>query len=191
LEDAEEMSEERRLFYVGLTRAKDRLFLLHAFRRTSWGQTDAKEPSRFLDEMPAELIDGRKPRKAKKTVDWSWNSSSPTRASSAGSRGTSASYPSVRSDRYRSTPSQSSSGQSWQSQPKPKPLPKRQNPFKKEIKEGKYKAGQRVRHAKFGDGIVVESRVRRDREEVTVAFGDKNAGIKTLDTSIAKLEIRK
>jgi len=57
-DDPEEMAEERRLFYVGVTRAKDRLYLLHAFRRTLFGVDQVNEPSRFLQEIPPQLIAG-------------------------------------------------------------------------------------------------------------------------------------
>src|SRR5206468_8599638 len=46
------IEEERRLFYVGLTRAKERLLLLHASSRLLWGRTTQHLPSRFLDELP-------------------------------------------------------------------------------------------------------------------------------------------
>ena len=49
-----------------------------------------------------------------------------------------------------------------------------------------FRTGQKVRHARFGDGIVVESKVTGDDEEVTVAF--KNTGIKKLAASFANLE---
>ena len=60
-DDPEEMAEERRLFYVGVTRAKDRLYLLHTFRRTLYGTEQVNERSRFLDEMPARLVEGGSP----------------------------------------------------------------------------------------------------------------------------------
>ena len=44
LEDPDEMAEERRLCYVGITRAKDRVFLSYAFRRTMWGSSDVARP---------------------------------------------------------------------------------------------------------------------------------------------------
>ena len=49
-EDPDQMEEERRLMYVGITRAKDRLFLVRAFRRMIWGRSEVYEPSRFLRE---------------------------------------------------------------------------------------------------------------------------------------------
>lgn len=56
LEDPEGLEEERRLFYVGMTRAKDRLYLLYTFRRTRYGMDDVNEPSRFLKEIPEHLL---------------------------------------------------------------------------------------------------------------------------------------
>jgi DNA helicase-2/ATP-dependent DNA helicase PcrA len=55
------MAEERRLFYVGITRAQDRLFLLHALNRTTYGYSEPAEPSRFLDDIPSDLIKGGNP----------------------------------------------------------------------------------------------------------------------------------
>ena len=52
------LEEERRLAYVGMTRAKDRLYLFHAFRRHLWGSANLNLPSRFLADIPAELVDG-------------------------------------------------------------------------------------------------------------------------------------
>jgi len=54
--DAAEMEEERRLCYVGLTRAEKRLFLTAANRRQYWGKYETNKPSRFLEEIPAELV---------------------------------------------------------------------------------------------------------------------------------------
>src|SRR3954468_8646318 len=55
-EDEDELEEERRLCYVGMTRAERRLFLTSAARRRVFGEYQATEPSRFLDEVPAELV---------------------------------------------------------------------------------------------------------------------------------------
>jgi DNA helicase-2/ATP-dependent DNA helicase PcrA len=57
LSDPEQMEEERRLAYVGLTRAKDRLYLIRAFRRSSYGFEELTIPSRFLADIPADLLD--------------------------------------------------------------------------------------------------------------------------------------
>ena len=58
LDDEKELEEERRLAYVGITRAKRRLYLSHAWRRATWGMGQASVPSRFLLEIPAELMVG-------------------------------------------------------------------------------------------------------------------------------------
>jgi DNA helicase-2/ATP-dependent DNA helicase PcrA len=56
-EDEEELEEERRLCYVGMTRARRRLILTGAARRRIFGEYQSSEPSRFIDEVPAELIE--------------------------------------------------------------------------------------------------------------------------------------
>lgn len=55
-EDPAQMEEERRLCYVGVTRAKKRLYLLHTFRRTIMGMNNASTPSRFLEDIPRHLL---------------------------------------------------------------------------------------------------------------------------------------
>jgi DNA helicase-2/ATP-dependent DNA helicase PcrA len=150
LEDPDEMAEERRLCYVGITRAKDQVFLTYAFRRTMWGSSDVSIPSRFLNDIPKQLISGTgsyagvKPKEAAAIRASVWDAPA--------SRSTSS---------VRSAP----------------PPPTRQPAFR---------AGQRVRHATFGEGVVIETRIERNDEEVTVAF--KKAGIKRLLASFANLQ---
>jgi DNA helicase-2/ATP-dependent DNA helicase PcrA len=55
-----ELAEERRLAYVGITRAEQRLYLTRAFARTWWGRPEFHKPSRFLTEIPARLIEWRR-----------------------------------------------------------------------------------------------------------------------------------
>jgi DNA helicase II / ATP-dependent DNA helicase PcrA len=62
-DDREAMAEERRLFYVGITRAQDFLFLVRAFRRHSFGTGGVCEPSRFLSDIPADLLAGDEGRR--------------------------------------------------------------------------------------------------------------------------------
>jgi len=54
--DPAELEEERRLAYVGITRAKERLYLTHAWSRSLWGGSNYNPPSRFLHEIPEELV---------------------------------------------------------------------------------------------------------------------------------------
>ena len=60
LGDEVELAEERRLAYVGITRAKQRLYLSRAMLRSAWGQPGANPASRFIDDIPADLIDWRR-----------------------------------------------------------------------------------------------------------------------------------
>jgi DNA helicase-2/ATP-dependent DNA helicase PcrA len=82
------IEEERRLLYVGLTRARRRLVLLRAFRRHLYGATEAREPSRFLADIPASVLDvagvsaveRSRPRRPERTV---WTTAAVDRAASA------------------------------------------------------------------------------------------------------------
>ena len=60
LSDSTSCAEERRLAYVGLTRARERLYISRAAVRTAWGVPNEFPPSRFLDDLPDELIDWRR-----------------------------------------------------------------------------------------------------------------------------------
>jgi len=137
MDDPEAMEEERRLCYVGITRAKERLYLVHAFRRTMYGESEVSVPSRFIADIPDHLAAGRGELAFAEEAS-----------------------------RYR-----------WQVQ-----WPAESEP----AVTGQFKTGDRVRHRIFGEGIVVESKVAGDDEEVTVVFEEK--GIKRLLASFAKLE---
>ncbi|HYB53209.1 MAG TPA: 3'-5' exonuclease, partial [Thermoanaerobaculia bacterium] len=63
-EDPEELEEERRLLYVGMTRAQDELTLTLAGRRLVYGKVQMRSPSRFLDEIPAEILEAKTERRA-------------------------------------------------------------------------------------------------------------------------------
>jgi len=58
MDDPEQMAEERRLLYVGMTRAKDKLFLIHDQYRNNYGYSEPVDPSRFLNDLPDELVEG-------------------------------------------------------------------------------------------------------------------------------------
>ncbi len=176
VDDPEEMQEERRLTYVGITRAKDRLYLTHAFRRTRWGSDDVSLPSRFLQDIPPTLVEGKSLRHR---VD----------ATRAAARAT---------ERWRSADDEWDSG----GRPKPRPIPPRTTssaarpappgppgrpprPTTPPKAATQYRIGDRVSHGLFGEGTVISSEVRGDDEEVTVAFRSK--GIKRLLASMANL----
>ena len=89
-DDAEDMAEERRLAYVGITRAKQRLYLLHCFRRSLWGGSEVQEQSRFLGEIPVELLAGmvdhhsRRAASAQRMTSWDGQNRGPAQRSQTG-----------------------------------------------------------------------------------------------------------
>jgi DNA helicase-2/ATP-dependent DNA helicase PcrA len=150
LDDADQMQEERRLMYVGITRAKERLYLLRPFRRSTWGMSDVAEPSRFLSDLPDEATDGKPKKNVEMIKDvTSWRSSSYDSASPR-------------------------SGKSERDTAKSKEAPTQ------------FKPGDRVKHATFGEGIVLKSAMMRDDEEVDVFFA--GVGGKKLSAAMSGLK---
>ncbi|MBI2300913.1 MAG: UvrD-helicase domain-containing protein [Armatimonadetes bacterium] len=153
-----DVEEERRLCYVGMTRAQERLYLTRAWRRTLYGQTQMNQPSRFLGEVPRELLAGAAEAGVPRPV-------MPPPAAGRLDVGRSVS-------RARRTGSVISA-------PRPAPsLP----PVARPQPAAPYKAGDKVRHRQFGEGIVVNC----DGSEVMVAFPDQ--GVKKLALEYAGLE---
>jgi DNA helicase-2/ATP-dependent DNA helicase PcrA len=158
-DDPEEMAEERRLFYVGITRTKDQLYLLRAERRSNFGMMDYPEPSRFLENINPALIrrEGSRSSSRRETRDWEtrW---SPPRSSSSSSWSTSTPASSQRTNWHDAAP-----------------------------KDTRFKAGMRVRNDNWGEGIVLESKIDSDGEEIVTVHFD-SVGLKRLIASLAKLE---
>jgi DNA helicase-2/ATP-dependent DNA helicase PcrA len=77
LEDQDELEEERRLCYVGMTRAQKKLYLTCASRRRIWGATRTMEPSRFLGEIPGECLQFHSPGFFDQTEAYSQGSTLP------------------------------------------------------------------------------------------------------------------
>ena len=131
-----QMEEERRLCYVGVTRAKQRLYLVRAFRRSLMGRSTINSPSRFLEDIPQHLVTsgglGREEGLAA-TKMYSWDTAQASNSTAP-----------------------------------------------------ELKAGDHVRHAMFGDGVVVSYQPVQDDAEVVVVFNW--AGLKKLLLSFAKLE---
>ena len=143
LDEPEQMAEERRLLYVGLTRAKDQVFLTHAFVRSRYGDSGSTIPSRYLDEIPPELITGL-------------------------------------GGRVRRTPkTMAEDRMTWDSATESNGVGRAVGP--------RFGPGQRVRHATFGEGLVLQSRADHGDEMVTVVF--EEAGPKRLLASLAHLEV--
>jgi DNA helicase-2/ATP-dependent DNA helicase PcrA len=164
------LAEERRLFYVGITRAKKRLFLSLSMQRSSFGDTSVAMPSRYLQEIPAGLIDWRQsPGDA--------TSRGGTRPRALNARG------------YAGGPAR---GFSYSTELPPAP-PRVKREWASEI-TGRVRdngdltlaVGDRIRHTDFGDGRVVAVTGDGTKSIAEVQFD--TAGKKRLLIKIAPIE---
>jgi DNA helicase-2/ATP-dependent DNA helicase PcrA len=154
MDDVDAMEEERRLCYVGMTRAMDRLYLFHTFRRTMFGTNELSVPSRFLADLPRDLVKGQPPPISEGIQ---------TRQAQFGSQ------PFASGSRHP--------GGRWSlNRGNAEPLP---------VATPQFRIGDTVVHATFGEGVVIESHIVDDDQEVEVAFPDQ--GIKKLSISFAPL----
>lgn len=159
-QDPDDVEEERRLCYVAMTRAKERLFLSHArFRRTQGVQLVAK-PSRFLDEIPAELIRETAPRPTASLDDYSAADSVGSTAARVAAR--------LRARQTSSTPS----------------IPPRKGP----VPEDGFAVGAFVQHPRFGAGRIVDREGRGKNLKLTIHFADY--GPKRIAPSYTKLRVQ-
>ena len=231
--DPRPMEEERRLAYVGMTRAKQRLYLSHAWQRatrrgpgTSW----MAEPSRFLLEIPPELMSG--PRLgARPELDGEGEYDSPDDLNLVFGRGATRFGRAIRpgGGAFREGSGRPGAPRDGELFRPSRDLNARRDAFAAGARSGtfgrrrfvdawdddadtapgvggapaapprverpvipgerRYRDGDRVRHSRWGDGIVVSSKLTRSDEEVTIAFRDPQIGRKTLLASLAGLEL--
>ena len=161
--DPDEMEEERRLAYVGITRAQERLYLTHAWARMIFGQTQYNPPSRFLDEIPSELIE---------EANGSRGQGRRLRSSVFGSSGTASTFGGR--DRAVDTALKPSG-------------PLSQGPADGGgAAELGLKVGDDVHHRKWGEGVILDLRGSGDKTEAVVRF--PSVGEKTLLLAWAPLE---
>jgi len=139
--DPKELEEERRLCYVGITRAQDELFFTWATTRQLYGMTQRSEMTRFLRDLPDELVEGKAYQHSPRTITWHQADSHPSRLAQEIVSAASPTAP--------------------------------------------YHAGQKVRHHRFGTGIVINCEGEGDDAKVTVAFAGQ--GVKVLVAGYAKL----
>jgi ATP-dependent DNA helicase UvrD/PcrA len=161
LTEPAQLEEERRLAYVGLTRARQRLYLSHAWSRTLFGGTQYNPPSRFLDEIPESLI---------RDVEGNRRASRSGRTYGRGSGSGSGSGLRVAAGRDRIVDNAL----------KPRP------PARSGAESLGLKVGDDVRHKVFGEGVILDMSGRADKTEALVRFRD--AGEKRLLLSWAPLE---
>jgi DNA helicase-2/ATP-dependent DNA helicase PcrA len=162
-DDVEELEEERRLCYVGMTRARSRLVLTGAARRRIFGEYQASEPSRFVDEVPAALVERIQP-----TFASPYQGSFSSRAWSR--------------DEFRTNPyGRGRRGRTREEAPA----------YAYEDEDQStglaLRPGMRVRHPQFGVGSVISVEALEDDTKLVVRFAA--VGQKTLRAKYARLEL--
>jgi len=164
--DPSELEEERRLAYVGMTRARQKLWLTHAKVRRVWGQEQMNPPSRFIKEMPKELY---KTTSAVSTFD------GPRFAQKYGSFGQTRNY-----DEFSQTSTSYDSDTQHFSDEEYSQIEEAQS------KKSGYTKGQRVRHPTFGVGSIFSTEGAGDTLKISVVFQDNT--IKKFVAKYARLE---
>ena len=157
LTEPDQLEEERRLAYVGITRARQRLFLSSARCRSLHGSTQYNPPSRFLDELPADLVEERGARQARRAS----RGEGATWGSSWGGGG--ATWSGSRSEPSAGSGSGTAAGAGGRAPTGPTPSGADQLGLR---------VGDDVRHAKWGEGVVLDIRGQGDKAEATVRFPD-------------------
>ena len=171
-DDPDAVEEERRLCYVGITRAKERLFLSAARQRMMNGSTSYNPVSRFVREIPEDVMNGDGAYAIKKQAQTeqyngdneSWNSSFAKRTPYA------------------------SSGSNKKNVKNTVSMPLFGKEFKVSEEDIDYGVGDRVKHIKFGEGTVIELTKGTKDFEVKVEFDKAEYGVKRMFASFAKLK---
>ena len=163
LGDPDQLEEERRLAYVGITRAEEQLYLTLAESRWIYGQQQYNTPSRFLREIPDELVDDRSPKGVHKAGRTTVSATAPIEVDED--------KRAERRERARERIIEKAIAAGNQ-----QPTESSTN----------FKAGDDVHHPKFGDGVILKLVGSGDNAEVTVNFVD--IGEKTLLLGWANLE---
>ena len=175
--EPKELEEERRLCYVGITRAKQNLFISCARQRTIFGSTSCNQVSRFVKEIPKELMDGfdenfeDKPQKTYEDYQYEWKYGN-SHVTSYTSDEVKSSKPAMQYS-FRTAESFLNN------------LTKK--PASASVDISIYRAGQRVYHKKFGEGKINYVEAEGDDAKVDITF-DK-IGHKRLMAKYAGLEV--
>lgn len=184
IETPKEIEEERRLFYVGITRAKQYLYLSLAKKRTIFGSTSYNQPSRFIKEIPEEVLDGYDEAINSKsnndnfedsTYSWSYG----TKASS-NLNGRINTYKVENTASIGKEPVFRRSAESFLANLDAKKS-------STIINKSQYKVGQKIYHKKFGEGTITKLEPEGDDYKVDIDF--EKSGHKRLMAQFAGLEI--
>ncbi len=178
IEEVVGMEEERRLCYVGITRAKENLFITFAKQRTIFGSTSYNPVSRFVKEIPPELLDGYEEALENKQemsfedskYEWSYGSrkEAPVKTYKIEQN-----KPKVAASNFSFRTAESFLNSLKQKEEK--------------VDLSQYKEGIKVYHKKFGEGII--SKIEPEGEDLKVDIDFEKAGHKRLMAKYAKLEI--
>ena len=181
--EPQELEEERRLCYVGITRAKQKLFMTCAKQRTIFGSTSYNGVSRFIKEIPSNMLDGFDELEHEKSnvfgeskYEWGYGNSS-------FGGGFNSSVSSYKSNKIEPKAAASSFGfKSAESF-----LANLNKPKNTSVDLGAYKSGVKVFHKKFGEGMISSVEAEGDDLKVDIEFN--KAGHKRLMAKFAGLEI--
>ena len=182
--EEKELEEERRLCYVGITRAKNYLYLTNSKQRTTFGSTTYNMPSRFLSEIPKELLDGYEDTSINKKSnifgnnDYSWNYGNKT-------NGNVITYKSTE-PQYAVSASNKNTGFAFRT------AESFLNNLNKKVETtntdfSAYKSGVRIYHKKFGEGTI--NYVEQEGDDLKVDINFDKVGHKRLMAKFANLEI--
>ena len=204
LTEPTQMEEERRLAYVGITRAQQKLFVSHAWSRQLFGTTNYNPPSRFLDEIPTALVEesgavggrsgyGRQSYRKRSTDD---GAAPPPYRRAGGGSGTGGSCSSASSSGsgsggYRSPVSSFDPDDDvdWHRErvvDAALAAGRRHEPAPSNSQELGLRTGDDVEHPAFGEGVIIEIRGQGDKAEATIRF--REAGTKHLSLAWAPLK---
>ncbi len=190
--EPKELEEERRLFYVGITRAKRYLYLTCAKKRTIFGSTSYNQISRFINEIPTDLLDGYDELEGNSNnnefVDspykWEYGTSQNARRYSINS-----SFGSVNSEKVAASSTSTNMNTGFQFKSAESFLNSLNNKRKEEssFDISKFKEGQRIYHKKFGEGTI--NKIEEEGEDYKLDISFDKAGHKRLMAKFANLQI--
>jgi DNA helicase-2/ATP-dependent DNA helicase PcrA len=207
----EQLEEERRLAYVGFTRAMYRLYLVRPRHRSFYGESQYTEPSRFLEDIPLDLVSSNSTSsRTKRRNNWNDRDYNEYNQDTSSARDTGRTFGSGKANTYgigQSNPG-SSTPPKWTprtgsyssptvppSSPSAKKAtpgssqktPSDQQPAPTAPKGQQFKPGDKVIHSLFGKGTILKSEMEQNTEFVEVQFEGK-IGKKRLSMDFAKLE---